>query len=509
MSEFELSTLALLVLLLLVLAAYSYWQIARAHRRQKALQADYHDDNEWYEPPLVAPIETYEGDATDGSSNTSHTTQHTENDGTPAAYEPVFVGRSTRVHDTNHAEHSAEALPISNVHYHLDHVVPEAQALLAVAENSDADSTNNADVPPKSRVAAEAADAVTEAAPAVMMVQESFLHEDEIAPAVPAPQPTAKVAPATYVVQDTSEQASLAVFDPLIRFSSWVSSTYPAPIHAIDGVIDLIVPQPKQAKDIEHALEDLQLDTDLPLRLYGRRAGSLHSEIEWEPLTAGVLYKSLRLTLQLANRDEYAQPPLLQDWFVLAQRLAKRLAAQVQAMPDPAALASYAMYLHDLSKRLSASLVVQLHKKQGLWPAYEVHQQMTQWGIHLSENGQYVAKAEDGRVLYSVMNDLGNARAQDFYRDQLSTMHVNTLSFCVDLARVPAAYAPMLRLSRDMRQLANALDAQWLNVHGTEIQPDALFVHADAHVPEYVQQLHDLGVPAGSILMRRLLHARG
>lgn len=535
MSEFELSTLALLVLLLLVLAAYSYWQIARVHRRQKALQADYDDEAEWFEPPLVAPIEMFEDDDDAAPSNPSKTSDDIEDGRTPAAYEPVFVGRSTVVGDASdgkRSEHATADHSLDNVHYHL---ASEATASPVEKNVNAARDGHRADTDAAHTDSADSAEPV----PAVTMVQESFLDDDSTPAAAaivspvqtqpkftqnPTPQPTqptqstqstqptqpaAKIAAATYAVEDTSEQASLAVFEPLIRFSTWVSTTYPAPIHAIDGVIDLVVPQPKQTKDIEHALYDLQLDTGLPLRLYGRRAGLLNSEFEWEALSAGVLYSGLRLTLQLANRDEYAQPPLLQDWFVLAERLAKRLAAQVHAMPDPAALASYAMYLHDLSKRLSASLVVQLHKKQGLWPAYEVHQQMTQWGIHLSEHGQYVAKTEDGRAIYSVVNDLGNARAQDFYRDQLSTMHVNTLSFCVDLARVPAEYLPLQRLSHDMRQLASALDAQWLNRNGTVLQPDVLFAHADAHVPEYLAQLQQLGVPAGSQLMRRLLHGQG
>ncbi|AXF86566.1 hypothetical protein DTO96_102321 [Ephemeroptericola cinctiostellae] len=316
--------------------------------------------------------------------------------------------------------------------------------------------------------------------------------------------------------QDLTEQATFSVFDPLIRFSSWIENARPSPIQAIDGVLDLMVSQPKNAHDIERALYDLRLDTDLPLRLYGLRAGQVvarHSEDtnaarQWQPLEQGVLYSGLRLTLQLANASSHASTQLIHDWFELAQRLARRLAAHVNVWPDPAALASYAVYLHDISKRLGAPLVVQLHKPQGLWAAYEVHQQMTQWGLQLDANGQYVARNRDGHVLYRVLNDLNNPRAQDFYRDALATMHVQTLSFCLDLARVKAEYHPQERLWHDMSQLAHDLKAQWCNGMGQNIVPDMLFSHAAEHIPAYVQQLAALGVPAGSLTMKRLLKQR-
>ena len=316
--------------------------------------------------------------------------------------------------------------------------------------------------------------------------------------------------------KDLTEQATFSVFDPLIRFSSWIENARPSPIHAIDGVLDLMVSQPKNAHDIERALYDLRLDTDLPLRLYGLRAGQVvarhsedtHAARQWQPLEQGVLYSGLRLTLQLANASSYASTQLIHDWFELAQRLARRLAAHVNVWPDPAALASYAVYLHDVSKRLAAPLVLQLHKPQGLWAAYEVHQQMTQWGLQLDANGQYVARNRDGHVLYRVLNDLNNPRAQDFYRDALATMHVQTLSFCLDLARVKAEHHPQERLWHDMSRLAHDLKAQWCNGMGQTIVPDMLFSHAAEHVPAYVQQLAALGVPAGSLTMKRLLKQR-
>lgn len=338
----------------------------------------------------------------------------------------------------------------------------------------------------------------------------SSVVQPAVAPS-PVAQPISQSIPVQPTVQSSRknqmEQASLAVLEPLIRFASWSRSTQLAPINTIDGTIDFVIQQPKRAQDIEKALYDLFLDTDLPLRLYGRRTGGLDGA-QWQPLEQGMLYSGLRLTLQLANQSEYAQPPLIQEWFALAQRLAKRLAAQIQSMPDPSTISGYAMYLHDVSKHLTAPLIIQLHKKQGLWPAYEIHQHMTQLGITLLDNGTYQARNDEGRGIYTVMNDVNNPRAQDFYRDQLSIMHAHTLSFCLDLAQVPAQFNAVLHLCQDMSELADTLGAEWINTQGHAISPDMFYAYAQNHVQGYQQQVAQLGLPAGSIMIRRLLQGR-
>ncbi|GHA74528.1 hypothetical protein GCM10009007_14450 [Formosimonas limnophila] len=511
MSEFELSTLVVLALLLVGLATYSYWQIARAGRRQRAQQAalrvTYDDEvslhDEHYSEPSLLPLVETEPTARDVEVSvpaaSASPLSKAANDYAAVSYVPVHHSITVAAPVSAHPPvvvHTGE--PLSNVHYHLADEVSEPLTHKAVDEGVH--ETVHEVVFHSEPVADTPVDLFEPSTPQAVLNSSEAEYSQK---SIDSPESVVHYAP-----QDFREQASLAVFEPLIRFSTWVQTTYPSAIHALDGVIDLVVPQPKHAQDIEKALYDLSLDTDLPLRLYGRRSGSMDAVPNWQSLEPSVLYSGLRLTLQLANRDEYAQPHLIQDWFLLAQRLAKRLVAQVQAMPDPAALGSYAMYLHDLSKRLSAPLMIQLHKKQGLWPAYEVHQHMTQQGLTLGEHGQYVARADDGRTIYQVGNDLGNPRAQDFFRDQLPTMHAHTLSFCLDVSRVSAEYLPMMRMCHDAQQMALSLDAQWLNGQGEEILSEALLAHAEVHVPAYLAQLEQIGVPAGSVTMRRLLSTR-
>ena len=583
MSEFELSTLLMVAMLLGGLGGYSYWQIKRAQRFQRksvepmsaydeakfsghgavaaqypasktalhplpsdAPQASTHPLNQEtkrYESVQNAYVPTGVGYSLDNGLDEEERVYVRGAAPVISPDPPVYGSKKNSAYDVKPvkdkhyayepelqtgaaspavslSEHRVELQDEQDVEYGIEHDIisyhlPESVALsndalpLAVAATEVVvEAPYGASQTPMetlSSVVDEYADHPVDSIP--VLIESPTLIEPPVEDIMLAADPQ------FFNQKDLTEQATFSVFDPLIRFSSWIDHAHPAPIQAIDGALDLMVSQPKNAHDIERALYDLRLDTDLPLRLYGLRAGQVmarHSDDpnaarQWQPLEQGALYNGLRLTLQLANASGHASTQLIHDWFELAQRLARRLAAHVHLWPDPAALASYAVYLHDVSKRLGAPLVVQLHKAQGLWPAYEVHQQMTQWGLQLDVNGQYVARNRDGRPLYHVLNDLNNPRAQDFYRDALATMHVQTLSFCLDLARVRADDYPQERLWHDMSQLAHALNAQWRNGVGNEIAPEILFSHAAEHVPAYVAQLAALGIPAGSLTMKRLL----
>ncbi len=377
----------------------------------------------------------------------------------------------------------------------------------------------------------EAKDAPTASAIAAM--------PDEMMSAIIAEPPTAgKSLPVTFDLDDEEEKERIAqrvtaqemkrratweVFAPFARFEHWLHTAHPQgvdPIRAIDAEIVIAVNQPKTAEDIERALYDLRLDTPLPMRLYGARAGQISlesgSKRVWQDLQAGAPYSAIKLTLQLANRSHYAQEEVIQRWFGLAEAVRKRLAGHIDTLPDVYELSEYAQFLHALARRVGQPIILQLHKDNGLWPAYEVHQQLTACGAVLGERGIYVARSERNTPVYAVMNDVNNPRAQDFLRSQMAVMYVHTLSFCVELARIElrsddsaAADAqplePIQRLISDMKAVADALGAQWQNHLGEEISVDELEKIAHLQTRIFVRQLSELGLPVGALMTKRLL----
>lgn len=543
MNEFELSTLAVVVLLLLGVGGYSYAQIFRAQKQVKAKQ-----QSQLSEGASVVPVipERYHPQTQPPMADNDAEEEPM------AATEPATVVSSVSSSTVFEFEASVLESAVESV----DESVDESVVVHIRAEEptDEVDEVNGEDVQATEQAFETAApttlietytasesEPVTDIAPVVGRVLENNTSSteprafgDAASVSETSPIATSAVVPTHAPItsmRELAERASWAVFAPWMRFESWLNTAYPEGVdvvHSIDGVIDITIAQPKVTQDIEQALFDLQLNTELPIHLYGARAGrvtmdanhAVHSHQstqrtrQWEQLEIGAPYSALRLSLQLANRTHCVNEILLQDWFGLAEKLRKRLAGQIETLPDVTELADYARYLHGVARRLSQPIIVQLHKKNGLWPAYEIHQQLSACGAVLNEHGVYVVrdtalggadKEQHRAPIYTVMNDVNNPRALDFFRDQMAMMHVHTVSFCLEFARVDGALMPLQRMCEDARQVADALGAQWQNGVGDVISPEALFECMDARTQVFNELIKTLGLPAGALMTKRLL----
>ena len=540
MNEFELSTLIVVGLLLLGVGGYSYAQIFRAQKQVKAKQQSqlsegasvvpviperYHPQDSQVQPPMV------DDDAEEEPM---------------AETEPATVVSSSTVPEF-------EASVLESAVESVDDLVVEP-VIVPLGAEEPIDGIDGVGAEVIGALSAKDAQATTDesetAAPTTVIETYTASESEPVTDVVPvvgrllenntspisetSPIATSAVVPTHAPItsmRELAERASWAVFAPWMRFESWLNTAYPEGVdvvHNIDGVIDITIAQPKVTQDIEQALFDLQLNTELPIHLYGARAGRVTMDAnpathfpqstqrtrQWEQLEIGAPYSALRLSLQLANRSHCVDEHLLQDWFGLAEKLRKRLAGQLETLPDVTELADYARYLHGVARRLSQPIIVQLHKKNGLWPAYEIHQQLSACGAVLNEHGVYVVrdtalggadKEQHRAPIYTVMNDVNNPRALDFFRDQMAMMHVHTVSFCLEFARVDGALMPLQRMCEDARQVADALDAQWQNGVGDVISPEALFECMDARTQAFNELLKTLGLPAGALMTKRLL----
>ena len=578
MSEFELSTLAVLALLLLGVGGYSYWQIYRAQKRQEAqkvrqtevLSEQEHKSRypayvEAQEPlpqtwPPMPSAETPADEPSDIHPELVSSIEVERTIITPM--EPEIV---TKVDDVAvQSEDNFKSVDIVHASVTTETVVsnesisPEVAPVVehAVEQTSVVESVVQAEQPVEKAIESEPTEIlVIQTETLASTADEVSAHSQSASDSVPVEElssPTAhtmatinmeppaipersKSNEIQFDLTDADERAQIEqrvtaqelkrraawdVFAPFARFEHWLHTAYPTgvePIRAIDAEIEISINQPKTSADIERALYDLRLDTPLPLRLYGARAGQLNlqegSQKVWQDLEPGAPYCAVKLTLQLANRSHCAQEEILQRWFALAETLRKRLSGQIEALPDVHTLADYARFLHSVARRVGQPIILQLHKENGLWPAYEVHQQLSACGAVLNERGIYIARNERNTPVYTVVNDVNNPRAQDFFRDQMAIMYVRTLSFCVELARVeqPAnatmadEIEPIQRLLTDMKSVAGALDAQWQNTQGEAISVDELEKIAHEQTQIFVQQLNELGLPVGALMTKRLL----
>lgn len=603
MSEFELSTLAVLALLLFAIGAYSYWQIHRAQKAQEAHKTrlaeqaveppsqhrypTYAPEQEeplpenWPSAPAAvhsepvpelahssAPDEGTELAAQESASEINEFAQSREpatqeqTVHSAAAVEPKLSELEVEINAQASAQVNAETntdamVAISEAEQQLEVArVQNAIAQMTVGQPSASSNETASLAAPEESVSDAVTEAVTDAVTESSASEQSSpnaalapfetepLTHSETAPPMSTPAERLSVmvaepanpknAPLRFDVDEAAEKERIAqritaheikrratweVFAPFARFEHWLHTAHPHgvdPIRAIDAEIVIAVNQPKTAEDIERALYDLRLDTPLPLQLLGARAGQISLESggkkHWQELQAGAPYCAIKLSLQLANRSVYAQEELIQRWFALAEALRKRLAGHIETLPNAYELSEYAQFLHALARRVGQPIILQLHKENGLWPAYEVHQQLTACGATLLERGIYVTRNERNTPVYAVMNDVSNPRAQDFFRSQLAVMYVHTLSFCVELARIELRLEdaaqelePIQRLLSDMKTVAQALGAQWQNHVGEEISLDELEKIAHEQTRIFARQLNALGLPVGARMTKRLL----
>ena len=486
MSEFELSTLAVLALLLFAVGAYSYWQVHRAQKAQEARKAElaefaveppsqhrypaYVPEQEplpetWPSAPASVQSEPADSPAIEyhaetpaaaavnpvaqsiqstlsvaevesaqpESSVTAEPEEETLDDYaeisvqmTPdAAHEATDKTEEKIVVELEESTHEAEENDVATIPASVideeppltdstaDMRLESERVQAALDKMTAAATTENSVQNPMEHAGAPSADSESDS-PSAPMALAQEPHVEEVAPVAlsesPATEParataattpddimsaiiaepptTGKTVPVTFDLDDEEEKERIAqritaqemkrratweVFAPFARFEHWLNTAHPQgvdPIRAIDAEIVITVNQPKTAEDIERALYDLRLDTPLPMRLYGARAGQISlesgSKRVWQDLQAGAPYSAIKLTLQLANRSHYAQEEVIQRWFGLAEAVRKRLAGHIDTLPDVYELSDYAQFLHALARRVGQPIILQLHKENGL-----------------------------------------------------------------------------------------------------------------------------------------------
>ena len=244
MSEFEFSTLGMLAFLLIALGGYSYWQVYRAKRAQRKRDAIFepsvlvHDE---YDATLTEPVEPklITPPPSPAKPQWAQTAQPERT--------PVSVRASVMTERLEPAPSSEQ-----NITFYVDESKPEIEVMTA----SD---VQQIEVLPIESMVVETSPEIsldqvsTEPEWAQASVTSSDLSESNDR-GVKASESNEFADVQFFSQQDESEHAALTVFDPLMRFATWMDAAQPAPIQSIDGVVDVTLSQPKLMTDIERAL---------------------------------------------------------------------------------------------------------------------------------------------------------------------------------------------------------------------------------------------------------------
>ena len=294
--------------------------------------------------------------------------------------------------------------------------------------------------------------------------------------------------------------------DPLL-------STVPA-----DPDAELLLPASAERKPQLDPLVDVLAAIELEAPISGeavlqhmpatRRVGSkayavegLHdADGQWETPQAGRRYSALQAGVQLANRAGALNEIEYSEFVVKTQALADALGGTPE-FPDMLDAVSRGRELDHFASAHDAQLSVTLRARHTAWSAGYVQQNAARLG--------FVAGVLPGRMvlpasvagqspLLGLLYDAQAALAAD-----PAQTAIREVTLSLDVAQVPRAEQPYVRLREAARRLAEVMDGQITDDNGQPLSADAMDL-IGSELENLYDKLDARELSAGSVLARRL-----
>ncbi len=268
----------------------------------------------------------------------------------------------------------------------------------------------------------------------------------------------------------------------------------------LDPLIDVCA-----AIELEHPISGEAVLQHMPVT---RRVGSKPYAIEgldeatgtWEPPQPGQRYSALQAGVQLANRAGALNEIEYSEFVVKTQALSDALGGTPE-FPDMLDAVARARELDAFASEHDAQLSVTLRARATAWSAGYVQQHAARLGFVAGVlPGRMVLPAGVGGQppLLGLQYDPQAAQAEDPAQTAIREM---TLS--LDVAQVPRAEQPYLRLRLAAARLAEVMDGQITDDKGLPLSSDAMDL-IGAELENLYDQLDARELSAGSVLARRL-----
>jgi hypothetical protein len=199
--------------------------------------------------------------------------------------------------------------------------------------------------------------------------------------------------------------------------------------------------------------------------------GLLKDEGLWELPQPGRYYSAVQTGVQLANRAGPLNEIEYSEFVVKTQALAESLGGTPE-FPDMLDAVSRARELDHFASENDAQLSVTLRARQTAWSAGYVQQHAARLGFVAGVlPGRMVLPASTGGQppVLSLQYDAQAALAAD-----PSQTAIRELILGLDVAQVPRAERPYVRLREAARHLAEAMDGQITDDNGQPLSADAM-----------------------------------
>ncbi|MBC7489831.1 MAG: cell division protein [Glaciimonas sp.] len=248
----------------------------------------------------------------------------------------------------------------------------------------------------------------------------------------------------------------------------------------VDGLIDCMIPLTLEATVCGHKL----LPVLHNLRYVGNKTVNFigeDSQGEWEPISYGGVYKSLRAGVQMANRSNPLNEIEYSELVIGLRQICDDLGAEPD-IPDMNEVMQGARALHQFVIKHDAQLGVNIQSKGAPWAVNTLLLALTRQGFDTSREGRMIMSDGEGGVLFSLSTNASVtsettqrltllldvpcvAQARDGYGTMVAC--ARSLASRLDGMVVDDSNQPLA--DAQLKEIAGQVDAFYLEMDGADI----------------------------------------
>ncbi len=258
----------------------------------------------------------------------------------------------------------------------------------------------------------------------------------------------------------------------------------------LDEFIDCIIPMPLvgpvRGEKVVAAFQPLHLIGNKPVHVIGQSETG-----DWEPVSVGGIYSSLKAGMQMATRRSYITELEFSELVAGINQLSEDLGAEPE-LPDMPDVMARARKVHQFIAEFDAKLSINIEARGAAWMMSTLRPALQRMGMDQRPDGMLVMPDGEGGMLFSLST---NPSASG----EISKL----LTLLLPVSLVAPDRDAFTAMSAFAKSLAQRLTGGIVDDEGQPLSDDALAA-IGSEVRSFYTAMEEAGVTAGSHLAHRL-----
>ncbi len=258
----------------------------------------------------------------------------------------------------------------------------------------------------------------------------------------------------------------------------------------LDEFIDCIIPMPLvgpvRGEKVVAAFQPLHLIGNKPVHVIGQSETG-----DWEPVSVGGIYSSLKAGMQMATRRSYITELEFSELVAGINQLSEDLGAEPE-LPDMPDVMARARKVHQFIAEFDAKLSINIEARGAAWMMSTLRPALQRMGMDQRPDGMLVMPDGEGGMLFSLST---NPSASG----EISKL----LTLLLPVSLVAPDRDAFTAMSAFAKSLAQRLTGGIVDDEGQPLSDDALAAIGN-EVRSFYTAMEEAGVTAGSHLAHRL-----